>query len=718
MASLTPRCYSIAVLLAGAGKPLTISNLADRMHVSARTIRYDLELLDCWFRDKKVPLIKKSNVGIYLDRTVSDFALLREYFRHPAMEQQVYSADERKFIMSIKILEENHVYTISELAAFANVSKSTSAKDLKDVETQLGDYHIKLVKKPNFGIEAKGAEIDIRRALADQLLKKYQRISLLQILYGQELTGHGDDRYANRINDFWDAIPVDRIRSFLKNIQKTLRVVFTDEHEAELFVFLSVGTKRFRAGSIVSMDSEQLKKIKGYEEYRIVQTMTGELFDNPNQNSAGDEDAYVTMHILGTGISRLESGTGKFHEGLKKAHSAIKKFINAVETEIGVDIRSDKELLDDLLLEIKPLVIRAQFDIKTENDKELFMDHYPSEYYAVINSAHILEQHFSVKINNALLTNVAVHIAAAVERKIQSRLERQFYAVVVCGAGIGTAKLLSSRITSVFPKIKIAAQMSLGEYKDFDGSDIDFVFTTVPLQGREGDVIIEVAPLLSQEDIRKIQEHVYKIPKKENEERGQMQKALKIIERYCTVNDRKGLVSDFEKFLFMKPEMDQPLELAGPSLGALVNGRMAAVNVKASNYADAINYGGKLLLDSKSIDRRYIEEMQEAARTFKGNIVIAPHIAMPHARPQGYVNRVCMSIVHLKNPVCFGRKEYDPVKLVFCLGTVDDCSHYRALNDLLALLEDKAALNRVLNAENVEDILLAVRRITYRQRRF
>jgi mannitol/fructose-specific phosphotransferase system IIA component (Ntr-type)/galactitol-specific phosphotransferase system IIB component len=495
-------------------------------------------------------------------------------------------------------------------------------------------------------------------------------------------------------------------------------VVFTDEHEAELFVFLSAGTKRFKAGKSVSMDRAQREKIKGYEEYGIVRTMTGELFDKPDKDFIGDEDAYVTMHILGTGINRLESSAGKFHEGLKKARSAIKKFINAVGAEIGVDIRQDKELLDDLLLEIKPLVMRAQFDIKTESDKKLFMDQYPSEYYAVINSAHILEEHFSVKINDALLTNVAVHIAAAVERKIQSRLEGYFYAVVVCGAGIGTAKLLSSRITSVFPKIKISAQLSLGEYKEFKGSDIDFVFTTIPLQGREGDVIIEVDPLLSRENIRKIQEYVYKIPEKENKVRGQMQRALKIIERYCTVNDKKGLVADLEKLLLMKTETDRRLELTGPSLDALVTGKMVAVNVKASDYVDAIQHGGRLLLGSKSIDRRYIEEMQKAAQTYKGNIVIAPHIAMPHARPQGYVNRVCLSIVHLKNPVCFGHKEYDPVKIVFCLGAVDDCSHHRALNDLLALLEDKTAFDRVLNAESAEDILLAVKHITCRQRRF
>jgi transcriptional antiterminator/mannitol/fructose-specific phosphotransferase system IIA component (Ntr-type) len=697
---------------------MTISSLADKMSVSSRTIRYDLDLLACWFRDKKVPLIKKSNVGIYLDRTVPDFAQLCEYFKRPAIEQQVYSANERKFIMAIKILEGNRVYTISRLAAFANVSKSTAAKDLKDVEARLRDFHIKLVKKPNFGIEARGSEIDIRGALADQLLRNYRRISLLQILYRQELTSSDDIRRLNRINDFWDAMPIERIRSFLKNIQKTLHIVFTDEHEAELFAFLSAGAKRFEAGNVVKIDGEQLKKIKGYEEYKIVAAMIGELFGNQDKDSMGDEDAYVTMHILGTGINRLESSGGKFHEGLKKARSAIKKFINAVAAETGVDIRSDKELLNDLLLEIKPLVMRAQFDIKTESDKKLFMDQYPSEYYAVINSSYILEQRFSVKINDALLTNVAFHIAAAIERKIQNRLERLFYAVVVCGAGIGTAKLLSSRITSVFPKIKISAQLSLGEYQNFDDSDIDFVFTTIPLQGREGDIIIEVTPLLSGEDIRKIQEHVYTVPEKEHKAKGQMQRALKIIERYCTVNDRKGLVSDLEKILLIKTETDRHLELTGPSLDTLVTGKMVAVNVKASDYADAIRRGGKLLFDNKSIDHRYIEEMQKTAQTYMGNIVIAPHIAMPHARPQGYVNRVCMSIVHLKNPVCFGHREYDPVKIVFCLGAVDDCSHHRALDDLLALLEDKAAIDRVLNAEKAEDILLAIKHITRRQRRF
>ena len=67
-----------------------------------------------------------------------------------------------------------------------------------------------------------------------------------------------------------------------------------------------------------------------------------------------------------------------------------------------------------------------------------------------------------------------------------------------------------------------------------------------------------------------------------------------------------------------------------------------------------------------------------------------------------------MSLVLLEHPVPFHHLRNDPVKLVLCLGTVDNYSHEKAIYDLLKILENKYLLDSILQAEHVNQILLTI----------
>ena len=74
-------------------------------------------------------------------------------------------------------------------------------------------------------------------------------------------------------------------------------------------------------------------------------------------------------------------------------------------------------------------------------------------------------------------------------------------------------------------------------------------------------------------------------------------------------------------------------------------------------------------------------------------IVIAPGIALPHARPEDGVKKICLSLLTLQKPVHFGHPHNDPVDLVIALGMIDNKSHVEALASLSEILMDKKKLN-------------------------
>ena len=76
-----------------------------------------------------------------------------------------------------------------------------------------------------------------------------------------------------------------------------------------------------------------------------------------------------------------------------------------------------------------------------------------------------------------------------------------YKAVVVCGTGLGTAKLLSSRIANRFPNIKILATLASRQIKEYvDHKELDLIISTVPTDAKNIPQII-VNPLLLDEDV-------------------------------------------------------------------------------------------------------------------------------------------------------------------------------------------------------------------------
>ncbi|HBT50108.1 MAG TPA: PTS mannitol transporter subunit IIBC, partial [Caldanaerobacter subterraneus] len=129
------------------------------------------------------------------------------------------------------------------------------------------------------------------------------------------------------------------------------------------------------------------------------------------------------------------------------------------------------------------------------------------------------------------------------------------------------------------------------------------------------------------------------------------------------------------------------------------------LNVEAKDWEEAVRIGGELLVKNGFAEPQYVEAMINTVKEMGPYIVIAPGIAMPHARPEAGARKIGMSLITLKNPVNFGNKENDPVKIVVSLCAIDHSSHLKALSELVELLGDEEFVEAVLNANDVDRVL-------------
>lgn len=141
------------------------------------------------------------------------------------------------------------------------------------------------------------------------------------------------------------------------------------------------------------------------------------------------------------------------------------------------------------------------------------------------------------------------------------------------------------------------------------------------------------------------------------------------------------------------------------NLRELIRPSLVATQVAAQDWEDAVRAVGALLVADDAVEPRFVDAMIAVAKEFGPYIVVAPGIALPHARPEDGVKRASIGMITLAQPVEFGNEENDPVSLVLALAAVDNKQHIQGLAELAAILGDEDAVARLRSAESAEELL-------------
>ena len=141
------------------------------------------------------------------------------------------------------------------------------------------------------------------------------------------------------------------------------------------------------------------------------------------------------------------------------------------------------------------------------------------------------------------------------------------------------------------------------------------------------------------------------------------------------------------------------------NLKQLIRPNLVEIDVEVKDWQDAIRAAARLLINDGAVEERFSDAMIRVAKEFGPYIVVAPGIALPHARPEDGVIEASIAVLRLKTPVDFGNKDNDPVYLVVALAAIDNQQHIKGLSELAEVLGDEENIKDIKQAQTKEKLL-------------
>jgi len=135
-----------------------------------------------------------------------------------------------------------------------------------------------------------------------------------------------------------------------------------------------------------------------------------------------------------------------------------------------------------------------------------------------------------------------------------------------------------------------------------------------------------------------------------------------------------------------------------------IEAKTIRTHVKVKNWQEAVSASGELLVAVDLVEPRYVDAMIETTIELGPYCVIAPGIAIPHARPESGVKDNGFSAITLTEPVEFGNPDNDPVFLVLAFCALDHDSHIESLKLMAQAISQDGFIERVIKAVDSADL--------------
>ncbi|RIO58204.1 PTS sugar transporter subunit IIA, partial [Mammaliicoccus sciuri] len=110
------------------------------------------------------------------------------------------------------------------------------------------------------------------------------------------------------------------------------------------------------------------------------------------------------------------------------------------------------------------------------------------------------------------------------------------------------------------------------------------------------------------------------------------------------------------------------------------------------------------LLTQDYFESSYVTAMIDSVKELGPYIVIAPEIAIAHARPNDDVKHIGLSLLKLNQHINFSEEGHF-ASLIFVLSAIDNDGHLAILRSLATKLGDQDTVNKLLAAQEINEIV-------------
>lgn len=145
---------------------------------------------------------------------------------------------------------------------------------------------------------------------------------------------------------------------------------------------------------------------------------------------------------------------------------------------------------------------------------------------------------------------------------------------------------------------------------------------------------------------------------------------------------------------------------------SLIENNSILLNQSVNNWEEAIQLGTDLLVSAGTIEPRYYDNIVNKIKEMGPYIILAPGLAMPHARPEEGVIKTSFALVTLKDPIYFEGDD-EPVYVLLTLAGSDSDQHMQGLMEITQVLDDPDSdtgvdLDKIRNCKTAEEVYAVI----------
>lgn len=657
-----------------------IRSISKDLNITERMVRYDIDTLNYLFKLNSLSKIEKGAKG----RLEFDEKLVGSLKLKEIQQIKKSSKKERIDLIKTKLLIEGRL-NLTLLTDELEVSRTSIRKDLQEVMAELERNEI----KSNSNLLLEKDEGKIRSTLIRMYGKKIRDFIL------KEESSDEKSLVDLYLLSYFEELDLERLKAAIKSfINKNAK----KRHYMEIFLYIAAAYLRISNGNY-------LERRKYKTNITTTEGFDISIFlDEIEENLGVDLGVLEKEEFKGFLIGILSPDHNKdITKNWFEIVLVTKKIIQQIADKSRVDIDKDKILLDGLLEHLKSTIIRLKYKGGMEhNIYTEVIGPYPELFKSFKELLKPLEKILKLKFPSSEITLIIIHFLAALERSNEKTNKR---VLMVCGGGYGTSNLIAKRIIDLY-NVEIIGNINYTEFKEYDLKNIDVVITTLNIKKYKlrNIPLLKVSPLMTSSDKDKLNNYLFE----KSYSGDKLHEILKIINENADIKDRNKLVENLEKSLHVK--LDNHFKnLSEYRLTDWISKDRIKVIKNAKNWEEAIEKSGKILIKDQYIEEEYIQNIIKMGKEIGVHYLLNNGVAIPHGEVGNYVNNSAISLLIIKNGVCFPNQSV--ANIFFMLAAKGTKDHIRSIEDIVKFSKDKVSVQKVIQSETEEEVYKILKNI-------
>ena len=373
------------------------------------------------------------------------------------------------------------------------VSLSTFKTGLREAKAQLEKYDLSVVNFKNYGMTLEGAERDIRHCISDFIFQNpKQRNHIMSVLPIK--------------------IEMGKLRSIVIRVMSSYDIMLTDDSLERFIGYVVITLVRAGQEHNISYKFRESKTIEEHREFAMANAILEEIYSVFGVDVLSNEAYYLAQHLIAA--NKYTPTDSKISQQIQ---DLVDRMIRRVTQIVGINFSEDETLRQGIKTHLEALIPRLRFKNRIHNEVlAVVKNEYPLAFQIGVIAAKVIEESEGMAVNEDEISYLAVHFGAALTRMNINADRSKQTAFIVCGAGIGTAILLKSRVEDYFKELLTIRQVMPGyKLKDSDLSNVDVIISTLaldklpPLSEADKKKVVVVPHLLDEDEVKLIQQKLF-----------------------------------------------------------------------------------------------------------------------------------------------------------------------------------------------------------------